>query len=154
MTEPRAETSRTDGRRRARVVLAKPGLDGHTRGIQHVARSLREAGVEVVYLGLYQSPEEIVRAALQEDADAIGISVLSGAPVVSVCRRMQELLRAEDGADVAILVGGIIRPDETRELAALGIDGVFGPGTPIASILRYLEARLAGPGPSADDAVR
>src|SRR5262245_54241117 len=103
MGDSRAPTSATAGRRPPRVVLAKPGLDGHTRGIQHVARSLREAGVEVVYLGLYLSPEEIVRAAVQEDADAIGISVLSGAPVVSVCRRMQALLRAEDAADVAIL---------------------------------------------------
>jgi methylmalonyl-CoA mutase C-terminal domain/subunit len=126
------------------VVLAKPGLDGHTRGIQHVARSLREAGVEVIYLGLYQTPETIARTAVEEDADAVGISVLSGSPVVGFCRRLQTLLAEAGAGDVAILIGGIIRPDEAAELKRLGVEGIFGPGTAIQSILDHLRAQTVG----------
>jgi methylmalonyl-CoA mutase C-terminal domain/subunit len=128
--------------RKVRIVLAKPGLDGHTRGIQHVARSMREAGIEVIYLGLYQSPEQVVRVAVDEDADAIGISVLSGAPVVAYCQQVVERLAKEGASDVSLLVGGIIRPDEREALGKLGVDGVFGPGTPMSEILDHVKARL------------
>ncbi len=127
---------------KVKVVLAKPGLDGHNRGIQHVARSLMEAGFEVVYLGLYQTPEQIVTAALEEDADVIGISVLACASVLSACERVLGLLREHQATDVMVVVGGIIHPDESRQLTEMGVSGVFGPGTSTARIVDFINDRL------------
>jgi methylmalonyl-CoA mutase C-terminal domain/subunit len=126
-----------------RVVVAKPGLDGHDRGVKVVARALRDAGMEVVYTGLHQTPEQIVAAALAEDADAVGLSVLSGAHMTQF-RRVVELLR-EAGADDILVFGGGIIPDEDRPaLAELGVQGIFTPGTPTADIVGWLTAAVAG----------
>ncbi len=124
-----------------RVVVAKPGLDGHDRGIKVVARALRDAGMEVVYTGLHQTPEQIVAAALAEDADAVGLSVLSGAHMTQF-RRVVDLLGQADAADIIVFGGGII-PDEDRvPLAELGVTGVFTPGTPTAAIVEWLTAAV------------
>ena len=117
--------------RKIRVVIAKPGLDGHDRGAKVIARALRDAGMEVVYTGLRQTPEQIVGAALQEDADVIGLSILSGAHM-HICPRVVELLRAQGLDDVQVVVGGIIPDQDLPKLHALGITGVFIPGTPDA----------------------
>ncbi|MGB1287116.1 MAG: cobalamin B12-binding domain-containing protein [Aggregatilineales bacterium] len=118
----------------ARVLVAKPGLDGHDRGAKIIARALRDAGMEVIYTGLRQTPEMIADAALQEDVDVVGLSILSGAHMTLV-PLVRAAMNAADLADVPILVGGII-PDEDREaLAAEGVAGVFGPGTSIADIV-------------------
>src|SRR5499427_840512 len=112
-----------------RVLLAKPGLDGHDRGVKVIARALRDAGMEVIYTGLRQTPEQIVAAALQEDADAIGLSILSGAHM-HICPRIMELLREKGMQDVLVVVGGIIPDVDIPKLNAIGIEGVFLPGTP------------------------
>jgi methylmalonyl-CoA mutase C-terminal domain/subunit len=126
-------------RRRLRVVIAKPGLDGHDRGAKVIARALRDAGMEVIYTGLRQTPEQIVTAALQEDADVIGLSILSGAHM-HICPRVMELLRDAGIDDVLVVVGGII-PDADRErLREMGIAGVFPPGTPMQAIVDYIVA--------------
>jgi methylmalonyl-CoA mutase C-terminal domain/subunit len=120
-----------------RVVVAKAGLDGHDRGVKVVARALRDAGMEVVYTGLHQTPEQIVAAALAEDADAVGLSVLSGAHMTQF-RRVVELLREADATDIIVFGGGII-PDEDRPaLAALGVTGIFTPGAATADIVDWL----------------
>jgi methylmalonyl-CoA mutase C-terminal domain/subunit len=113
--------------RRIRVVIAKPGLDGHDRGAKIVARALRDAGMEVIYTGLRQSPEQIVAAAVQEDADVIGLSILSGAHL-PICRRVVELLREQGIEGVKLFVGGIIPSQDVAELRALGVAGIFLPG--------------------------
>lgn len=123
--------------RRIRVVIAKPGLDGHDRGAKVIARSLRDAGMEVIYTGLRQTPEQIVDAALQEDADAIGVSILSGAHN-HICPRLMELLKQRGLDDVIVLVGGIIPAVDVPKLNEIGIDGIFPPGTPMQSIVDYL----------------
>jgi methylmalonyl-CoA mutase C-terminal domain/subunit len=132
--------------RRIRVVIAKPGLDGHDRGAKVIARALRDAGMEVVYTGLRQTPEQIVATALQEDADVIGLSILSGAHL-HVCPRVVELLRAQGLHDVTVLVGGIIPDADVPALHALGIHGIFVPGSPtrdiVAFITRAVEHRAA-----------
>src|ERR1700729_983110 len=112
---------------RIRIVVAKPGLDGHDRGAKIVARALRDAGHEVIYTGLHQTPEQIVRTAIQEDADLIGLSVLSGAhlPLFS---RVLELLRAEGASEIGVFGGGIVPPDDVEALEALGVAKIFGPG--------------------------
>jgi methylmalonyl-CoA mutase C-terminal domain/subunit len=120
--------------RRIRVVIAKPGLDGHDRGAKVVARALRDAGMEVIYTGLRQSPEQIVAAAEQEDADVIGLSILSGAHL-SICRRLLDLLR-EHGMDVRVLVGGIIPGPDVDELKKMGVAEVFLPGTSTQDVVR------------------
>ena len=120
-----------------RVVIAKPGLDGHDRGAKVIARALRDAGMEVVYTGLRQTPEQIVAAALQEDADVIGLSILSGAHM-HICPRVVELLRAEGLDDVLVVVGGIIPDADVPRLNALGIRGIFPPGTPMQEIVEFI----------------
>ena len=112
-----------------RVLVAKPGLDGHDRGAKVIARALRDAGMEVIYTGLHQTPEQIVETAIQEDADAVGISILSGAHMTLV-PRILELLRENGVEDVVVVVGGTIPDDDADELRKLGVAGVFGPGAP------------------------
>jgi methylmalonyl-CoA mutase C-terminal domain/subunit len=119
-----------------RVLVGKPGLDGHDRGAKVVARALRDAGMEVIYTGLHQTPEEIVEAALQEDVDVVGLSILSGAHNTLV-PRVLELLRDQGMDDVQVMVGGIIPEDDAQELRRLGVVGVFGPGTETEEIVRF-----------------
>jgi methylmalonyl-CoA mutase C-terminal domain/subunit len=128
--------------RKIRVVIAKPGLDGHDRGAKVIARALRDAGMEVIYTGLRQTPEQIVQAALQEDADVIGLSILSGAHM-HICPRLVELLRAEGLGEVMVLVGGIIPDADVPALKALGIEGVFVPGTPMKEIVEFIRRHVA-----------
>jgi methylmalonyl-CoA mutase C-terminal domain/subunit len=129
---------------RIRVVVAKPGLDGHDRGAKVVARALRDAGMEVVYTGLHQTPEQIVETAIQEDADAIGLSVLSGAHM-TLFRRVMELLAERDAADIVVFGGGIIPADDIEELAKLGVARIFTPGATTASIIEWVRANVATP---------
>jgi methylmalonyl-CoA mutase cobalamin-binding domain/chain len=125
-------------KRRLRVIVAKPGLDGHDRGAKVVARALRDAGMEVVYTGLRQSPEQIVAAAAQEDADVIGLSILSGAHL-PICQRILELLREQRMADVKVVVGGIIPAQDISELKRMGVSEVFLPGASLAEVVRSVE---------------
>ena len=120
-----------------RVVIAKPGLDGHDRGAKVIARALRDAGMEVIYTGLRQTPELIVAAALQEDADVIGLSILSGAHM-HICPRVVELLREKGMTDVLVVIGGIIPDVDIPKLNELGITGVFLPGTPMKQIVDFI----------------
>jgi methylmalonyl-CoA mutase cobalamin-binding domain/chain len=124
-----------------RVVVAKPGLDGHDRGAKVIARALRDAGFEVVYTGLHQSPEQVVAAVVDEDADALGLSLLSGAHRVLVPRVM-ELLAAAGRADVVVAVGGIIPDADVADLAAAGVARVFTPGASLAEIAEWLREAL------------
>jgi methylmalonyl-CoA mutase, C-terminal domain len=128
--------------RTIRVVIAKPGLDGHDRGAKIIARSLRDAGMEVIYTGLHQTPEQIVETAIQEDADAVGISILSGAHMTLV-PRIVEGLRANDAGDVLVVVGGTIPQDDADELKRLGVAEVFTPGAPTGAIVEFLRGALA-----------
>jgi methylmalonyl-CoA mutase C-terminal domain/subunit len=127
--------------RKIRVVVAKPGLDGHDRGAKIVARALRDAGFEVIYTGLHQTPEQVVATAIQEDADAIGLSVLSGAHNY-LFRRILELLRENDAGDVVVFGGGIIPPEDVAALKALGIKELFGPGTSTQDIVRFVRENV------------
>ncbi len=124
-----------------RVVVAKPGLDGHDRGAKVVARALRDAGFEVIYTGLHQTPKQIVETALQEDADAIGVSVLSGAHLVLFEELMNEL-RARDATDIVVFGGGIIPAADIPALTEMGVAQVFGPGTPMQSIVDWVQANV------------
>jgi methylmalonyl-CoA mutase, C-terminal domain len=137
------------GQRKIRVVVAKPGLDGHDRGAKIIARALRDAGMEVIYTGLHQTPEQIVATVIQEDADAVGISILSGAHMTLIPRIM-ELLRAEGVDDVVVTVGGTIPAEDIAELKELGVAEVFTPGAPaqdsIDFIRRAVEDRRAPAG--------
>ena len=128
--------------RKIRVVVAKPGLDGHDRGAKIVARALRDAGMEVIYTGLHQTPEQIVETAIQEDADAVGISLLSGAHMTLV-PRILELLRESGAEDVLVVLGGTIPDDDAAELRKLGVAGVFGPGAPTSDIVDFLKGAVA-----------
>lgn len=127
--------------RRIRVLVAKPGLDGHDRGAKVVARALRDAGMEVIYTGLRQTPEMIVEAALQEDVDVVGLSVLSGAHLTWV-PKVTALLRERGADDVLVLVGGIIPDQDVAALNLAGVQGVFGPGTTTSDIVKFIEARV------------
>jgi methylmalonyl-CoA mutase, C-terminal domain len=127
--------------RKIRVVIAKPGLDGHDRGAKVIARALRDAGMEVIYTGLRQTPEQVVSAALQEDADVIGLSILSGAHN-HIAPRLMELLRSKDMDDVLVLIGGIIPDVDISKLKALGIKGVFLPGTPMQEIIEFIQKNV------------
>ncbi|HET7801475.1 methylmalonyl-CoA mutase C-terminal domain/subunit [Humibacillus xanthopallidus] len=124
-----------------RVVVAKPGLDGHDRGAKVVARALRDAGMEVVYTGLHQTPEQIVEAAIQEDADVVGLSVLSGAHL-TLFARVVELLRERDAADIIVFGGGIIPADDIPELEALGVAKIFTPGATTNEIVDWVRANV------------
>jgi methylmalonyl-CoA mutase, C-terminal domain len=123
-----------------RVVIAKPGLDGHDRGAKVIARALRDAGFEVIYTGLHQTPEQIVETAIQEDADAVGISILSGAHMTLV-PRIVEGLRDKGAEDVLVVVGGTIPKDDAAALKELGVAQVFTPGAPISAIVEFLRER-------------
>ncbi len=129
------------GGRKIRVVVAKPGLDGHDRGAKIIARALRDAGMEVIYTGLHQTPEQIVETALQEDADAVGISILSGAHMTLV-PRILDGLRAERLDDVLVVVGGTIPKDDVRALKEQGVAEVFTPGAPVSEIVEFLKAKI------------
>ena len=124
-----------------RVVVAKPGLDGHDRGAKVVARALRDAGMEVIYTGLHQTPEQIVDAALQEDADGIGLSILSGAHM-TLCARVLELLKERDALDIAVFVGGIVPDADIPELQKLGVARVFTPGATTQEIVEWVRANV------------
>lgn len=128
---------------RIRVVVAKPGLDGHDRGVKVVARALRDAGIEVVYTGLHQTPEQIVETALQEDADAVGLSVLSGAHM-TLFAKVVELLAARGADDVVVFGGGIIPDEDIPKLAELGVARVFTPGAPTQEIVDWVRANVPG----------
>jgi methylmalonyl-CoA mutase C-terminal domain/subunit len=127
--------------RRIRVVVAKPGLDGHDRGAKIIARTLRDAGMEVIYTGLHQTPEQIVETVIQEDADAVGISILSGAHMTLV-PRILSLLRENEAGEVLVVVGGTIPTDDITELKRLGVAEVYTPGAPTAQIVDFLKSRL------------
>ncbi len=131
-----------------RVIIAKPGLDGHDRGAKVVARALRDAGVEVIYTGLHQTPEQIVSAALQEDADAIGLSILSGAHMRQFTRVL-ELLRERDAADITVFGGGIIPDADIAELERLGVAKIFTPGATTTQIVEWVRATLGSEEPVA-----
>jgi methylmalonyl-CoA mutase, C-terminal domain len=124
-----------------RVVVAKPGLDGHDRGAKVVARALRDAGMEVVYTGLHQTPEQIVEAAIQEDADVVGLSVLSGAHL-TLFARVVELLRERDASDIVVFGGGIIPADDIPELESLGVAKIFTPGATTTEIVDWVRANV------------
>jgi len=123
------------------VVIAKPGLDGHDRGAKIIARALRDAGMEVIYTGLHQTPEQIVETAIQEDADAVGVSILSGAHMTLV-PRIVEGLRANGADDVLVVVGGTIPPDDADELKAQGVAAVFGPGATTTEIVDFVRGAV------------
>jgi len=127
--------------RTVRIVVAKPGLDGHDRGAKIVARALRDAGFEVIYTGLHQTPEQVVATALQEDADAIGLSVLSGAHNY-LFKRVLELLREKGADDVALFGGGIIPPEDIAALKAIGVKEIFTPGTSTQDIVRFVREHI------------
>jgi methylmalonyl-CoA mutase C-terminal domain/subunit len=127
--------------RKIRVVIAKPGLDGHDRGAKVVARALRDAGMEVIYMGLRQSPEQIVAAAEQEDADIIGLSILSGAHL-PICRKVLDLLKERGMDDVRVFLGGIIPSQDIPELKRLGVAEVFLPGSSTGDVVRMIETAV------------
>ncbi|MDV3221368.1 cobalamin B12-binding domain-containing protein [Intrasporangium sp.] len=140
MTSPSDSSAPTGGV--IRVIVAKPGLDGHDRGAKVVARALRDAGMEVIYTGLHQTPEQIVEAAIQEDADAIGLSVLSGAHL-TLFARVVELLKERDASDIIVFGGGIIPNDDIPQLAELGVAKVFTPGAPTHEIVEWVRANVS-----------
>ena len=123
-------------------MIAKPGLDGHDRGAKIIARALRDAGMEVIYTGLHQTPEQIVETAIQEDADAVGISILSGAHMTLV-PKILTLLKEQGAEDVLVVVGGTIPADDIAELKRLGVAEVYTPGAPTAEIVEFVKERLA-----------
>ncbi|MFE5585445.1 cobalamin B12-binding domain-containing protein [Kitasatospora sp. NPDC056531] len=124
-----------------RVVVAKPGLDGHDRGAKVIARALRDAGMEVIYTGLHQTPEQVVDTAIQEDADGIGLSILSGAHM-TLCARVLELLKERGAEDIKVFCGGIIPDEDIAELKAMGVADIFTPGTPTRDVVAWVEANL------------
>ena len=130
--------------RKIRVVVAKPGLDGHDRGAKIIARALRDAGMEVIYTGLHQTPEQIVETVLQEDADAVGLSILSGAHMTLV-PKVIELLRAQDAGDVVVTVGGTIPAQDIPELKELGVAEVFTPGATTTDIVDWVREHVGAP---------
>jgi methylmalonyl-CoA mutase C-terminal domain/subunit len=127
-----------------RVIVAKAGLDGHDRGAKVVARALRDAGVEVIYTGLHQTPEQIVSAAVQEDVDAVGLSILSGAHM-TLFGRVVELLKERDASDIVVFGGGIIPEEDIGELYRMGVAKIFTPGTPTTDIVDWVHAELGQP---------
>lgn len=142
-----SESSATVRRSPIRVLIAKPGLDGHDRGAKVLVRALRDAGFEVVYTGLFQTPEMIAAAALQEDVQVIGLSILSGAHMALFPKIMDELHK-RDLDDVLVVAGGTIPKADVPAIKALGIDEVFGPGTPLSTIVEFIRANAPEPSPS------
>jgi methylmalonyl-CoA mutase C-terminal domain/subunit len=134
------ESSEQPGRK-IRVVVAKPGLDGHDRGAKIIARALRDAGMEVIYTGLHQTPEQIAATVIQEDADAVGLSILSGAHMTLV-PRIIELLAEQEAGEVLVTVGGTIPADDVEELKRLGVAEVFGPGASTQAIIDFLRGAV------------
>jgi methylmalonyl-CoA mutase C-terminal domain/subunit len=130
--------------RKIRILVAKPGLDGHDRGAKVVARMLRDAGFEVIYTGIRQTPQMIAEAALQEDVDVVGLSILSGAHM-TLCPKVVELLRAQGQDNVLVVVGGIIPDEDVEKLKAAGVDGVFGPGTSSEEYVNFITSRVLAP---------
>jgi methylmalonyl-CoA mutase, C-terminal domain len=128
--------------RTIRVVVAKVGLDGHDRGAKIIARALRDAGMEVIYTGLHQTPEQVVETAIQEDADAIGISILSGAHMTLI-PRIIELLKENDSEDILVFCGGTIPKDDIQRLKEMGVGEIFTPGTPTKKAVEYVEGAVA-----------
>lgn len=124
-----------------RIVIAKPGLDGHDRGAKVIARALRDAGFEIIYTGLHQTPEQIVQTAIQEDADAIGMSILSGAHL-TLFPAVIELLAAKGASDIVVFGGGVIPTDDVTELHSSGVAHVFTPGTPISDVVDWVSANV------------
>jgi methylmalonyl-CoA mutase C-terminal domain/subunit len=143
--EASAEQQESGGEssRKIRVVVAKPGLDGHDRGAKIIARTLRDAGMEVIYTGLHQTPEQIVETVLQEDADAVGLSILSGAHMTLV-PRVVDLLKEQGADDVVVTVGGTIPNDDVPELEQLGVARVFTPGSPTQEIVDFIRSAVQG----------
>jgi methylmalonyl-CoA mutase C-terminal domain/subunit len=127
-----------------RVVVAKPGLDGHDRGAKVIARALRDAGMEVIYTGLHQTPEQVVDTAIQEDADAIGLSILSGAHM-TLFAKVVELLRERDAEDIKVFGGGIIPEADIPPLKDLGVAAIFTPGTPTGDVVEWVNANIGQP---------
>ena len=127
-----------------RVLVAKPGLDGHDRGAKVIVRALRDAGMEVIYTGIRQTPEMIVAAALQEDVDVIGLSILSGAHL-AIFPKIMELLKAQGMDDVIVLAGGIISDEDIPQVKAMGVRGVFGPGTSLSAIVEFIREQVGQP---------
>jgi methylmalonyl-CoA mutase C-terminal domain/subunit len=130
-----------------RVVIAKPGLDGHDRGAKIIARSLRDAGMEVIYTGLHQTPEQIAATVVQEDADAVGLSILSGAHMTLV-PRVLDLLRAEGAGEVMVLVGGTIPREDIPQLEAMGVARVYTPGAPVQEMVDFLNGAFGVAAPA------
>lgn len=126
-----------------RILIAKPGLDGHDRGAKVVAHALRDAGFEVIYTGLRQTPEQIVKTAIQEDVDLIGLSILSGAHL-QLSKKVIELMKKEGIGNIPVFVGGIIPPDDVPKLLEIGVTRVFGPGTPLSKIVQEVKEVLEG----------
>jgi len=126
-----------------RVLVAKPGLDGHDRGAKVVARALRDAGFEVIYTGIRQPPQMIAEAALQEDVDVVGLSILSGAHL-TLCPKVVDLLRAQGQEDVVVLVGGIVPDEDVAKLKAAGVKGIFGPGASTTAIADFIRSEVRG----------
>lgn len=133
--------SSSAAQRKIRVVVAKPGLDGHDRGAKIIARALRDAGMEVIYTGLHQTPEQIVETVIQEDADAVGLSILSGAHMTLV-PKIVELLGEQDAGDVLVTVGGTIPSDDIPQLKELGVDEIFTPGASAQEIVDFISERV------------
>ncbi|MEA2575555.1 MAG: methylmalonyl-CoA mutase, C-terminal domain [Chloroflexia bacterium] len=135
------QVASSEAGRKIRVLIAKPGLDGHDRGAKVIARALRDAGMEVIYTGLHQTPEMIAEAALQEDVDAVGLSILSGAHMALFPRVMEELHKRGLN-DVIVYAGGIIPDDDIPAIKEMGIAGVFGPGTPMQEAVRFVQENV------------
>ena len=130
------------GKDKIRVLVAKPGLDGHDRGAKVVARALRDAGFEVIYTGLHQTIEQIVETAIQEDVDHIGLSILSGAQM-TIAPKLIEMLKENSATGISVSIGGIIPEEDKKELGKLGINGVFGPGTDTRDIVEFIKKNVA-----------
>ena len=128
------------GEKKIRILMAKPGLDGHDRGIKVVSRALRDAGMEVIYTGLHQTPEQIVEAAIQEDVDAIGLSILSGAHT-TLFPKIMDLLK-ENRVDIIVFAGGIIPDEDVQALKNIRIEGIFGPGTNTENIVKFVKEKV------------
>ena len=138
---PTSQTAQTSAPRKIRVLVAKPGLDGHDRGAKVIARALRDAGMEVIYTGIRQTPAMIVEAAIQEDVDAILMSILSGAHM-AIFPKIMEMLKQNGVDDVLVMAGGILPDEDLPAIEAMGIKGNFGPGTPMATIIEYVRSNV------------